>query len=793
MKDLRIEEPGTDVIQRAVGRAIEQYWKDRHGDPGRFLRFIIEQDWYKTSEASDKLKRCPVPLSQPVRGEAWAEAGKAYLGREWGNDLLAELYEGRDDIAWVNHIGGDAERERSILAWLGCATFPRIIEDRGTKGNGIYADELPDECRAWREQEFKYTERTLSVDSIGRLEALNIEELNDSQVYALLIFLAKHWKEYYQRHSQARLSWFYYTTRSRVINAFWWFQILHDIRPATTSGSAASALVDCWLPDKRTQRVIGSLLPVVDFDAFGEDKNAVQDWLISTVGLRTRIEQLTIEEWKALLSRRIPEKAPAERLMSEKRLRDKGTGWYTACLEALAEQENVPEKVFASCPLLCRKGGVWQYVADRPRYLNDDNDFATAFADDVWLFHIPTRLTADAVKYFGVLRLSGVAQIDVTPGEPKLPLSGKMRAQFDASLPYVWTWRSSQSKQDADRLAARLKRLRVLVVPALKASLSLGDVHHEVKRRWHVHDDIIYLQKEHANETELAQTLAKALDVRQEADFYENLLRCTDDDQRKEKLLSKGIADAEIDRCLREYSGQPAEEDPEKDHDKGPQKPPQREQDGSITQRPSNGGTQGEQGKQPQAAQSGETSEATSSVFQECGKQYLRLKDPRTTTYVLGSPPSGGARIGGCGESGDMKRQANSLTDAEKAVLEEAGRTLATRELESMGYSVEKMPQGNPGFDLRASKDGDELRVEVKAHSGRATVVEVTHREYKEYLGQQGYRWELWNVEHLAEDDSLQVVITRYDHIPDDALAVRTFRVDLKKCKKGNKKRREAI
>ena len=61
----------------------------------------------------------------------------------------------------------------------------------------------------------------------------------------------------------------------------------------------------------------------------------------------------------------------------------------------------------------------------------------------------------------------------------------------------------------------------------------------------------------------------------------------------------------------------------------------------------------------------------------------------------------------------------------------------------------------NPGFDLRAKKGDDELRVEVKAHTGRATVVDLTNRQYREYLGQQeqGYRWQLWNVEHLAESD----------------------------------------
>ena len=114
-----------------------------------------------------------------------------------------------------------------------------------------------------------------------------------------------------------------------------------------------------------------------------------------------------------------------------------------------------------------------------------------------------------------------------------------------------------------------------------------------VERHWHVNDHTIYLHKDHVNEAELAQALAKALDVRSEADFYENLFRCTDDRQQKEKLLSKGIADAEINRCLREYSGPPAE----KEHDEGHGKPTKGEQGGSTPQASSSGGSQGQQRK----------------------------------------------------------------------------------------------------------------------------------------------------------------------------------------------------
>ena len=78
------------------------------------------------------------------------------------------------------------------------------------------------------------------------------------------------------------------------------------------------------------------------------------------------------------------------------------------------------------------------------------------------------------------------------------------------------------------------------VVPALKANLSLDGVHHEVERRWHVTEDTIFLHGDHANEAELAQALAKTLDVRSEADFYENLLRCNSDGPTKGETSEQG-------------------------------------------------------------------------------------------------------------------------------------------------------------------------------------------------------------------------------------------------------------
>lgn len=576
--ELGITEPGGNVIQSAVGRAIDHYWRNRHGHPERFLRFILEQDWHDTSDAaSSELQRCPVPISKPIQGEPWSEAGRAYFGREWGNDLLADLYADMEIVPWVADVDvrGDKAKARRALEWLGVAHCPRIVEDQ----QECTVWQLPEGCGGWR----RYLEaaqhacgrRVARVKRVQSMEHLALAGL-DARLGSLLIrLIAQHWTAYYRRHAevtaegtQGRERWY----RSWPVKAKWWWEVSDRLPlPRRDACAAHVALAALWLPDKRTERAIGDLLPVIDLNAFGPDKDPVCKWLESAAGLRTRMEQLTLEEWKELLSTRIPRKAPANCLVSDERLRDRVRSWYVACLD-VADQENIREGVFASCPLLCEKGGSWQYVAAPRRYLNDDNDLATAFADDAWLIsYIPPRLASVAARYFGVLSLSQSVGVDVTPGEPKSPLSGGLRARLNESLPYVWVWRSSQSKQAAERLFARLKGLRVDVVPDLRAELALSDVRHEVERRWHVADDGILLRRDCANETELAQALARMVDVRSEADFYENLLRCSNGRERKEKLLSKGIADAEVERCLREYSGRPGEEEQEEgERDEGP-------------------------------------------------------------------------------------------------------------------------------------------------------------------------------------------------------------------------------
>ena len=223
----------------------------------------------------------------------------------------------------------------------------------------------------------------------------------------------------------------------------------------------------------------------------------------------------------------------------------------------------------------------------------------------------------------------------------------------------------------------------------------------------------------------------------------------------------------------------------EDEYDERPvRKKAESEQVGSTSQEPAGVRNDSQEPSESPITQRGEDSEGTPSNHRENARQPLLLKSPKRAPCIVRIAQGEGAEASSGGVGGSTVWEGRCLTDAEQSEFDEIGKDFAAQELQKMGFSVERMPRFNPGFDLRASRAGEELRVEVKGHSGRGSVVNVTCREYEEYLRMEGYSWELWNVEHLAEDDSCTVVITRYDHISEEALNTRIFRVDLKKCRK---------
>ncbi len=253
-KELGIEEPGADVIQRAVGQAIDLYWKDRQGDPGRFLRFIIEQDWHETSEASEELTRCPVPLSQPMQGEAWAEAGNAYFGREWGNDLLAKLYDGVTAVQWVASYDTatvDWAKRRRVLEWLGVAHCPRILDE----DQRSFVRQLPEGCGQWKQYldtaRDRFDRHVERIATVSQMDHLTIYNLDVARGVLLIDLVAQHWESYYRNRGEVTAdgkSIREQNYRHWQVKSKWWWEICERLPLPRIDGCAEYfPLTALWL------------------------------------------------------------------------------------------------------------------------------------------------------------------------------------------------------------------------------------------------------------------------------------------------------------------------------------------------------------------------------------------------------------------------------------------------------------------------------------------------------------------------------------------------------------------
>ena len=96
----------------------------------------------------------------------------------------------------------------------------------------------------------------------------------------------------------------------------------------------------------------------------------------------------------------------------------------------------------------------------------------------------------------------------------------------------------------------------------------------------------------------------------------------------------------------------------------------------------------------------------------------------------------------------------------------------------------------NCGYDIHAAKAGHVLRIEIKSHLREAKSVFVTQKEWQESRQRNNWaaddRWELWNVENLAESfagDASKVRTTRYSYLPEEARTRESgYWVDLSAC-----------
>ncbi len=166
----------------------------------------------------------------------------------------------------------------------------------------------------------------------------------------------------------------------------------------------------------------------------------------------------------------------------------------------------------------------------------------------------------------------------------------------------------------------------------------------------------------------------------------------------------------------------------------------------------------------------------------------LRLKSPDDHEWRVesGARQAIVVRVGGGTHSGGSDFSSGiSLTAEERNLIEQSGRDFAAAQLVRLGYEAKQMPINNPGYDIEATRPDEVLRVEVKAHRGSASIIDLTEREWQTDLASKrdsaDFRWQLWNVENLSVDAGT-ALITTFDDIPEVALRNTSYRVDLRQC-----------
>jgi hypothetical protein len=168
------------------------------------------------------------------------------------------------------------------------------------------------------------------------------------------------------------------------------------------------------------------------------------------------------------------------------------------------------------------------------------------------------------------------------------------------------------------------------------------------------------------------------------------------------------------------------------------------------------------------------------------GESQLSLKDPNTEPIDFISNQTEQSSQSSTESKGKGNTSgSDQLSQSKKLEIEKSGRVAAERVLKEKGYHTEQMPDKNPGFDIKAVKDNKELRIEIKAHRGKSSNIEITQRQIVEYSllqEKENVFWELWNVEQLSENSSEPIKITRYSSLPEETWNTRVVTINLNQC-----------
>lgn len=843
-KQFNIKKPDKNTILDAIKYAIEQFWKAPDANPERFLKYILSliNDDKQNVLNDNKLKElsvCPVPCKRNGSEEIlWEKANTVYFGKEWKNEDLEYLFSGNENIYWLiskndmlnifniifpNYDDSDVT---FIFQSMGVSYCPRIIEINGKSIDSYYKNIY----EKWKKSSTENNNRNIyDINNIYLLDNINISELNNEHLNILLRILFKYW-DYYREYTKTKFEG--KTSRERRLFTWHydslWFYELKNYEYKAIYNHFSCSLKEAWCPNDHTNKILGALLVCIDLDSLISDKNNddernnIRQWLCSTIQLKQDINDIDCKEWFDIINNRIPKIMKFDNgTDNEKKYKDV-IRIYDEFLGTIKEKEYIYhfyDRSFFIAKLLCKKGNNYEYISDRKiMYIADNYEYEELFKNDIFLFHCSNNYIYLASKIFYINKLSDNIKEIIINEQDLLNNKKDITNIINNTLPYVYALRcfyNKEIRENREKYKKELKSIRIYTVNKIEASYELNGIKKTINdKKYYIKDKSIFICDKDANNNSLiSEALAKCLDIPSEIDFIENIMRCKSEEEKKYKLRQRGLSETDIN-YVDEYIDKNINEPmPINIHEPMPitkkdtiviqqetQSGNGNGQDGDSTTEiieKGNGGDHPKSDTTPPKCSEGDeekpkSDEEEKKVENEEDKN-IKLKDIenyditkcKINVKKTISGSGGSTSKNNYYNDNQQEHNDNKIPEQLKNQIEDKSKKVIKKILENKGYKVEIMPHLNPGYDIIAKKENEkDIHIEVKGHLTTSSVIEITANELFEYISSKkdgNFKWQLWDVRNLKEDENKEIEIMIYDEIKYEALDIKTLKLHLNK------------
>ncbi len=777
-------------ILRALAKVASDFWSTPEGqseDPGRLLSFLLRQPWLSNALEANfdgvSLGKVPVPASSC--GQAlWGPADKVYFGSAWDNEDLELVMGDKSECFWLR--SGD-KFDQKLFEVLGVARAPRLVKAQYGVPDQLWqrlADGMPRYWSTNRARPEAQCQNSPEVrDQLRIFDSIRLPQLNSLQAQALLRLVFECWESFRPAmHIEAEYS--YYGTHTISADNIWWDEIKQIVKPMQKVRALGKhvALGQTWV--RRSPNWAKCLFPEIDTASLGTPRD-IEALLRDSNAVRSKTEDTQLSEWIEWSKRcsevliGMPEKE------AQKTIRMFYDGFMSRLKIAMDRDGLSGERLkheIQHDALCWFREGIESWPCNEVWVVRTEAEFRR-WSQHLHVLLIEERHGERLVEAFG-FRLLSRSLTEELDSSIEATVDEKLEKQVRLGLALLHVYR--RVKRDVEGGNRRWHEISCLIASDLRVNcrlISESRVLHafDEERRYFVKKNppTLFVAKGSAGSGKtLADGLALLL-VLSDADrmLLEALLSQTDHEAMKVRLLEEGIDDYQIQEGIDEFYG--IDPEPATLATSPPETPPTPVSSLPVNQSPL------EPSSQPREPGIHVTRHAPSPPDKGESKLpvHLSLRMPGSCIAEIGccrptesqtlapSRPEdtpqnsrqGFVRSDSSSSnfSGDESQSEDVLSTSQKHEIEDCSRAWVKAAMEEQGFQVKEMSRNNPGYDLLAKKNGEEILVEVKGHRKQPSKFNITPTELG--LSQKQTTdgsWMLWVVANLDAYSEVGVTLT---------------------------------